>query len=62
MDKKEILIESAKYIAEYCGEHDVCNESCAFFRGWNKLFGEPGTQMVICALNLGETPPCEWDI
>lgn len=31
MDKKEILIESAKYIAEYCDEHDVCDESCAFY-------------------------------
>ena len=31
MDKKDILIESAKYIAEYCADQDECNEKCAFY-------------------------------
>ena len=31
MDKKDILIESAKYIAEHCAEHSECNDSCVFY-------------------------------
>lgn len=31
MNKKEILIESAKYIAEHCGEHDECTSDCVFY-------------------------------
>lgn len=31
MNKKEMLIEYAKEIAEHCAEHDECDEKCAFY-------------------------------
>lgn len=31
MDKKEMLIEYAKEIAEYCGERDECTSDCVFY-------------------------------
>lgn len=58
------LIEAANKIKEYCGSPEgyLHEEDCPFFRGWSKPFGEAGAQIAKCALNLGETPPCEWDI
>ena len=51
MDKKDILIESAKYIAEHCAEHDRCNENCAFYtdRG-----------VHVCLFRTAMLP-CKWD-
>lgn len=49
MDKKEILIESAKYIAEHCGEHDVCDESCVFCTNHG---------YAVCLFGIA---PCDWD-
>jgi len=51
MDKKDILIESAKYIAEHCAEHSECNEDCAFYT-------DHGDH--VCMFNTNRIP-CKWD-
>lgn len=50
MNKKEILIESAKYIAEYCGEQDECDKNCVFYT-------ESGN--YVCLFHT-EYIPCNW--
>lgn len=51
MNKKEMLIEYTKEIAEHCAEHDECNEDCAFY---TKHGGN------VCFFDFNSNP-CEWD-
>ena len=54
------LLESAKEIKDFCANEGLANEEkCTFFRGYKK---ENGVNIVQCALNLGHTSPCNWDI
>lgn len=52
MNKKEMLIEYAKEIAEYCDEQDECNENCAFYT-------ESGDH--VCLFNTAYMP-CGWKL
>lgn len=48
MDKKDILIESAKYIAEHCGEQEECTEKCVFYTGHEDYVCLFHTTMIPC--------------
>lgn len=51
MDEKDILIESAKKILEYCNKHTECNEDCIFYT-------EQGDH--VCLFHTAHYPSC-WD-
>lgn len=42
MNKKEMLIEYAKEIAEHCAEHDECDEKmCILYEIWKSSMSIP---------------------
>lgn len=51
MNKKEMLIEYAKEIAEYCDEQGECSENCAFYMRHRDC---------VCFFDIN-SDPCKWD-
>lgn len=58
--KMKLLLQAATEIKKYCADEGLSNEEqCPFFRGYKK---ENGVNIVQCALNLGQTSPCNWEL
>lgn len=54
------LLQAATEIKEFCSSEGVYNEEqCPFFRGYKK---ENGVDIVLCALNNGQTSSCNWEL